>query len=72
MGVTGSVEIGSVSTPSEKRSALALNTDCLTNWRGCTNIAELMPTVWWVTPARTVGCRIRNREGDVGRGLDLP
>jgi hypothetical protein len=67
LGTTGSVEIGSMSTATEKRTALALNTDCLTNWRGCTNIAEQMPKIWCVTQRGTIGCRIRNREGDVER-----
>jgi hypothetical protein len=72
LGTTGSVEIGSVSTAGEKRTALAFNTECLTSWRGCTNIAELMPNIWWVTPARTIGCRIRNRGGDVERARNQP
>jgi hypothetical protein len=57
LGTSGSVEIGSQSTAGEKRTALGFNTECLTSFRGCTNIAELMPMVWWVTPARTIGCR---------------
>ena len=68
--VTGSVEIGSMSSAVEKRTALALNTDCLTSWRGCSNIAELMPKIWRVTPLRTIGCRIRNRAGDVEKTPD--
>jgi hypothetical protein len=61
----GSVEIGSMSTADEKRTALAFNTDCLTSWRGCTNVAELMPKIWSVTPRRTIACRIPNRDGNV-------
>ncbi len=70
LGSTGSVEIGSMSTTVEKRTAIALDTDCLTSWRGCTNIAELVPTIWYVTRRRTIGCRICNREGDVGKTQD--
>ncbi len=69
-GTSGSVEIGSMRTATEKRTALAFNADCLTRWGGCTNIAELMPTIWYVTPGRTIGCRIRNREGDVEKTRD--
>jgi hypothetical protein len=57
LGTSGSVEIGSQSIAEEKRIALAFNTGCLTSWRGCTNIAEIMPEIWWVTPAHTIGCR---------------
>jgi hypothetical protein len=53
----GSVEIGSMSTSVEKLNTLAFNTNCLTSWRGCTNIADLMPNLWRVTPRR------RNSEG---------
>lgn len=57
----GSVELGSMSTTVEKLHALAFNTDCLTSWRGCTSMADLMPKLWSVTP------RGRNtyREGHV-------
>lgn len=67
LGTTGSVEIGSMSPAVEKRTALGFNTECLTSWRGCTNIAEQMPKIWYVTSRRTIGCRIRNREGDSTR-----
>ena len=56
----GSVEIGSMSTMVENLDALAFNTDCLTSWRGCTNIADLMPKLRSATPRRSN----TYREGD--------
>jgi hypothetical protein len=60
---TGSIDIGNASTAANKRVALALDTGCLTRFRGCTNIAELFPTVWQLTSARVISCRIPNHEG---------
>jgi hypothetical protein len=56
----------------EKGTALALNAECLISWSGCANIAELMPAIWWVTPARTIGCRLRNRGGDIEMPRNQP
>lgn len=56
----GSVEIGSMSTMVGKLDALAFNTDCLTSWRGCTNMADIMPNLRSATPRR----RNTYREGD--------
>jgi len=65
LGVTGSVEIGSAAPRDKKLTAVALNTDCLTRWHGCTSIADLMPRIWEETPARTIRCRLANHDGFV-------
>jgi hypothetical protein len=60
---TGSIDIGNASTAANKRVALALDTGCVTRLRGCTNIAELFPNVWYENSARAISCRIPNHEG---------
>ena len=63
LGTTGSPEVGSASTASMKRIALAFDTGCLMRLGGCTNIAELSPKVWQQTLSRTIGCRIPTHGG---------
>jgi len=60
LGTSGSVEIGYRSAIRNKRTALALDTACLTKLRGCDTIADLHPTVWQRTPVRTIRCRVSN------------
>jgi hypothetical protein len=62
---TGSVEIGYAASTANKRKAMALNTGCLTRWRGCSNIAEVVPDLWRQTSDTTISCRIPNHEGTV-------
>ena len=53
---SGSVQIGSGSRLTDKRTAFAFNTGCLSSLRGCASIAELLPTIWQRTAAGTVQC----------------
>jgi hypothetical protein len=65
LGTTGSVQIGYAASAENKRKAIALETECLTRLRGCSNIAELVPELWRQTSARSISCRIPNHEGIV-------
>jgi len=67
---TGSVEIGYAASADNKRKAIALDTACLTRWRGCSNIAELVPDLWRQTSNTTISCRIPNHEGTVTAAPD--
>lgn len=53
---SGSVRVGSDSELTDKRTAFAFNTGCLSSLRGCASIAELLPTIWQRTAAGTVQC----------------
>jgi hypothetical protein len=61
----GIVEIGSASSSDEKRRVFSLNTNCVTRMRGCSTVAELLPTVWQQTTDDAIRCRIANHEGFV-------
>ncbi len=61
LGTSGSVEIGYRSAVRNKRTALALDTSCLTKLHGCDTIGELLPTAWQRTPARTIRCQVSSQ-----------
>jgi hypothetical protein len=58
----GSVEMGFSTAPELRKAALSLNVNCLRSIRGCTDIAQLLPSVW--SPSATgVRCIVTNHEG---------
>lgn len=67
----GTVQIGNQAPANEKRTALSLNTSCLTK-AGCYNIADLLPTVWKRTADNKIACRIQNHEGWVRKPVGWP
>jgi hypothetical protein len=56
----GSVMFGQMATMKQRRAAWALNPDCFTARRGCTNITELLPTIWKLTSPGAVSSRMRS------------
>ena len=50
LDTNGLVEIGSASSADKKRSVLSLDFHCMTKRGGCTNVGELLPTVWRESP----------------------
>lgn len=58
----GIVEMGVATAPQLRQAALALNPDCLTRLRGCTDIAQLLPTVWQ-SSTNGIRCVVANRKG---------
>jgi hypothetical protein len=58
----GIVEMGVSTTPELQRAALSFNSKCLTSVRGCTDIAQLLPSVWSGSP-NGVRCVIKNHQG---------
>jgi hypothetical protein len=56
----GIVEFGQKATRDQKRAAWALNLDCLTAFRGCKNISQLLPTIWKLTGPGRVSSRTRS------------
>jgi hypothetical protein len=58
----GSVEMGVATTLELREAALALNPDCFTRLGGCTDIAQLLPSVWEISGAG-VRCVVANRSG---------
>jgi hypothetical protein len=59
----GSVDIGSASPTDKLRIALGFDTQCLTAFRGCPSIAELLPSVWSRDSAQTIQLRVPEWEG---------
>ncbi|HEY1528048.1 MAG TPA: hypothetical protein VGH51_17595 [Candidatus Angelobacter sp.] len=58
----GIVEMGVAIAPELRDAALGLNPDCLTRLRGCTDIAQLLPSIWEVS-APGVRCVVPNHSG---------
>lgn len=58
----GSVEMGIATAPELREAALGLNPDCLTRFGGCTDIAQLLPSVWEFA-GTGVRCVVANRYG---------
>jgi hypothetical protein len=56
----GNVMFGQMATLKQRRAAWALNPDCFTAWRGCTNISQLLPTIWKLTSPVAVSSRMRS------------
>lgn len=46
-----------------KQTILGFDIRCLTSHRGCTSIAELLPTVWEQASDGSIRCRLSNHEG---------
>ena len=59
----GIVQMGFATAPELRQAAFSLNPNCLTNVRGCTDIAQLLPSVWQPSESR-VRCVVANREGE--------
>jgi hypothetical protein len=53
---SGSVRVGSRSTPIQKQSAFGFNTECLSTSKGCGSVAELLPTIWDETNEGLMRC----------------
>jgi hypothetical protein len=58
----GVVEMGFSTVPELQLAASSFNLKCLTSIRGCTDIAQLLPSVWSASP-NGVRCVIKNHEG---------
>jgi hypothetical protein len=59
----GIVQMGFATAPELRQAAFSLDPNCLTNVRGCTDIAQLLPSVW--QPSENgVRCVVANREGE--------
>jgi hypothetical protein len=56
----GMVDFARISTPKQKEAALGLNLACMTAFRGCKDISELLPTIWKTTSPGTVSSRMRS------------
>ena len=61
----GAINITNTSTAANLRAALGMDPGCIVSFRGCTSIAELLPTAWERTTDQTIRCRIPNRNGVV-------
>lgn len=59
----GIVAVRPESLKVHKQTVLGFNTTCLTMHRGCTSVAELLPTVWEQTKEGNIRCRLENHEG---------
>jgi hypothetical protein len=53
---SGSVRVGSRSTPTQKRRAFGFNAECLSTPKGCGSVAELLPTIWDETKDGMMQC----------------
>ena len=60
----GIVELGYTTPPEMRHAALSFNTNCLTSFRGCSDIAQLLPEIWKPT-ADGIRCALLNRTGTV-------
>lgn len=65
LDTNGLVGIGSEATAQRRRIVLSINTDCLTRFRGCRTIADLLPAVWKQTADGRIACTVENDQGRV-------
>ena len=72
LDTNGLVEIGKEAPAQNIRTALALDTRCLTEIGGCKTVAELLPTVWQQTENKRIACRIPNDKGFVTKPATWP
>ena len=63
LDTNGLVEIGNEASGQNRRTALSLNTRCLTTLGGCNSVADLLPSVWQRTPNDQIKCVVSNHEG---------
>jgi hypothetical protein len=63
LDTNGLVEVGSASSVRSKQIAMGLNTSCMAKLGGCSNVAELLPTVWQRTSEDRISCRVPNTTG---------
>jgi len=61
----GLVVISSGVPAEKKETALGLNLACLTSFRGCETVADLLPTIWQRSSDGKIMSRVRNHEGTV-------
>jgi hypothetical protein len=61
----GIVEFGYATNPVNRKAALSLNLECLTGAERCTNISQLLPTLWTAVHDDLVRCPIPNETGKV-------
>lgn len=72
LDTNGLVEIGKGASAQNIRTALSLNTRCLTKFGGCESVADLLPTVWQQTANKRIACRIQNDRGFVAKPANWP
>jgi len=63
LDTNGIVEIGNRASAESRRTALSLNTGCLTKLSGCQSVADLLPTIWKETADGKIACVIQNDRG---------
>lgn len=61
----GIVDVSPESLQAHEQTVLGFDAECLTGRRGCTSVAELLPTVWERKKDGWIRCRIVNHEGFV-------
>lgn len=61
----GIVGVSPESLQAHEQAVLGFDTKCLTSRRGCTSIAELLPTIWEQTKDGWIRCRVVNHKGFV-------
>jgi hypothetical protein len=61
----GVLQLGRAANPALMSKAFSLNTTCLTKIGGCSDLAELLPTVWQRLGPNGLACILPNREGTV-------
>jgi hypothetical protein len=59
----GIVGVRPESLRAHEQTVLGFDTRCLTSHRGCTTVAELLPTVWEMRKVGGIRCRLKNHEG---------
>ncbi len=64
LDTNGIVEIGKEASAQNIRTVLSFDTRCLSKFRGCESVADLLPTVWQRTPNKQIACRIYNDRGE--------
>jgi hypothetical protein len=59
----GIVSVSPESLRAHEQTVLGFDTRCLTSHRGCSSVAELLPTVWEQKKDGGVRCRLHNHKG---------
>lgn len=58
----GIVSVGNKTPATSRRIVFSLNTRCLTR-RGCTSVADLLPTVWAKAADNRIACKVQTDNG---------
>ena len=72
LDTNGLVQIGNSSSLQSLSTAVSLDENCFTKYKGCQSVADLLPTVWKQTSEMKIACLLPNDKGWVEKPTDWP